>query len=166
MNIRNVEPKDAARIADIYNHYIATSMITFEVDPVSAAEIEKRIREVARTYPYLVLEDDEGEPAGFAYASKFREREAYRYTAEVTIYFDKDRTGKGLGGPLFAALLDRLGKTEITALIGAIALPNGPSVRLHEKFGFRKVAHLEKVGYKFGQWIDVGYWELLIRDTA
>jgi L-amino acid N-acyltransferase YncA len=166
MNIRNVEPKDAARIADIYNHYISTSIITFEADPVGAAEIEKRIREVSRTHPYLVLEDDGGKLIGFAYASRFREREAYRYTAEVTIYLDKDRTVKGLGGPLFAALLDRLGKTETAALIGAIALPNGPSVRLHEKFGFTKVAHLEKVGYKFGQWIDVGYWERLIRETA
>jgi L-amino acid N-acyltransferase YncA len=166
MNIRNAEPKDAAQIADIYNHYISNTIVTFELDRVSPEEIVRRVLEIKRAYPYLVLEDGTGTVAGYAYASRFREREAYRYTAEVTIYLDQNRTGGGLGGPLFAELLERLRKTEAMALIGAIALPNEPSVRLHEKFGFQKVAHLEKVGCKFGKWIDVGYWELLIRRTA
>jgi L-amino acid N-acyltransferase YncA len=166
MKIRNAEPADAGLIAGIYNHYIADTIVTFELDPAGADEMEKRIRAYARMHPFLVIEDDGGTVTGYAYASRFREREAYRHTAEVTIYLDKDRTGAGFGAPLFAELLDRLRKTDTVALIGAIALPNEPSVRLHEKFGFRKVAHLEKVGYKFGKWIDVGYWELLIRETV
>ncbi len=165
MRVRNVSPSDAARIADIYNHYISDTIVTFELDPVTPEEIGRRIREITRDYPYLAVEDDAGTVAGYAYASRFREREAYRHTAEVTIYLDRDRTGAGLGAPLFAELLDRLRKMDTVALIGAIALPNDASVRLHEKFGFRKVAHLEKVGYKLGNWIDVGYWQLLIRET-
>ncbi len=166
MKIRNPEPADAGRIAAIYNHYITDTIVTFELDPVTPEEIGRRIREITRDYPCLVVEDDAGVTAGYAYASRFREREAYRHTAEVTIYLDRNRTGAGLGSPLFSELLDRLRKTDAVALIGAIALPNEPSVRLHEKFWFRKVAHLEKVGYKFGKWIDVGYWQLLIRETA
>lgn len=166
MKIRPVEPEDAARIAEIYNHYIVDTIVTFELDPVAPEEIGRRIREITPDYPYLVVEDNTGKVDGYAYASRFREREAYRHTAEVTIYLDKDRTSAGIGSPLFAELLVRLRKTDTVALIGAIALPNEPSVRLHEKFGFRKVAHLEKVGYKFGKWIDVGYWQLLIRETA
>ncbi|MDM7926086.1 MAG: N-acetyltransferase family protein [bacterium] len=166
MKIRNVSPADAARIADIYSHYISDTIVTFEIDPVSPEEIGRRIREIMKDYPYLAAEDESGTVIGYAYASRFREREAYRHTAEVTIYLDKDRTGAGIGSPLFAELLNRLRKTDTVALIGAVALPNEPSVRLHEKFGFRKVAHLEKVGFKLGKWIDVGYWELLIRKTG
>ncbi|MBN2200480.1 N-acetyltransferase [bacterium] len=166
MTIRNVDPSDAARIAGIYNHYITGTIVTFETDPVTPEEIGRRMRAVTRDYPYLAVEDDAGMLTGYAYASRFREREAYRHTAEVTIYLDRDRTGAGFGAPLFAELLGRLRETDTVALIGAIALPNEPSVGLHEKFGFRKVAHLEKVGHKFGKWIDVGYWELLIREAA
>ncbi len=165
MTFRDAVSADAGRIADIYNHYISDTIVTFELDPVTPEEIGRRIREITKDYPYLAATDDSGTVIGYAYASRFREREAYRHTAEVTIYLDRNRTGAGLGGPLFSELLGRLRKTDTVALIGAIALPNEPSVRLHEKFDFRKVAHLEKVGFKFGEWIDVGYWELLIRET-
>lgn len=166
MTIRPVHPDDRVRIAEIYNHYIADTVVTFELDPVTPEEIGRRIREIVKDYPYLAAEDENGTVIGYAYASRFREREAYRHTAEVTIYLDKDRTGAGIGSPLFAELLERLRKTDTVALIGAIALPNEPSIRLHERFGFMKVAHLEKVGHKLGKWIDVGYWELLIRETG
>jgi L-amino acid N-acyltransferase YncA len=163
MNIRPVEPGDAPRIAEIYNPYVTDTIVTFELEPVTPEEIGRRIAAITRDYPYLVLEDGSGTVAGYAYASRFREREAYRFTAEVTIYLDRGRTGAGLGSMLFAGLLERLRGTDLRALIGAIALPNDPSARLHEKFGFRNVARLEKVGFKFDRWIDVGYWELLIR---
>jgi L-amino acid N-acyltransferase YncA len=163
MNIRPVEPGDAPRIAEIYNPYVTDTIVTFELEPVTPEEISRRIAAITAGYPYLVLEDGSGTVAGYAYASRFREREAYRFTAEVTIYLDRGRTGSGLGSILFAELLERLRGTDLRALIGAIALPNDPSARLHEKFGFRNVARLEKVGFKFDRWIDVGYWELLIR---
>jgi phosphinothricin acetyltransferase len=134
--------------------------ITFEEEAVTEQDMAQRIADVsAAGLPWLVLEVD-GKVAGYAYATKWRVRPAYRYSVESTIYLDQAFAGRGLGRLLYGALLDELRKRELHLVIGGIALPNDGSVALHEKLGFRKVAHFTEVGMKFGRWIDVGYWEL------
>jgi len=96
------------------------------------------------------------------HASKWKGRCAYRFSVEATVYLKTGKLGKGIGTKLYTALLNDLRKRNIHAVIGGIALPNKESQYLHEKFGFKKVAHFTEVGYKFNKWIDVGYWELLL----
>jgi phosphinothricin acetyltransferase len=159
-HIRSATPQDAARICAIYNHYVTTTTISFEEDAVGEQEMAQRIADVAAAgLPWLVLEVD-GVLAGYAYATKWRARPAYRTSVESTVYLDKDCAGRGLGRTLYGALLDELRKRELHLVIGGIAQPNEGSVGLHEAMGFRKVAHFSEVGKKFGRWLDVGYWEL------
>ena len=96
---------------------------------------------------------------GYAYAGRWHDRSAYRYSVETTIYLDADHLGKSIGSGLYAALLQQLKERGMHVAIGGIALPNPGSVALHEKLGFRKVAHYGEVGFKFNRWIDVGYWQ-------
>jgi phosphinothricin acetyltransferase len=157
--IRRATPADAAAIADIYNWYVANTVITFELDPVSPAEMAKRIEGVLEKHDWLVHERD-GDVLGYAYAGRFRERAAYRFITESTIYLRNGLQGQGLGAPLYRALIERILALGYTSLIGGIALPNDASVRLHESLGFDKVAHYRRVGFKFERWIDVGSWQL------
>lgn len=160
--IRAVVADDAGGIAEIYNHYIATTVITFEEEPVSAPEMARRIGDVASaSLPWLVAERD-GKVAGYAYASQWKARSAYRFSVEVTVYVHPGSPRLGIGRRLYEELLRRLKARGIHAAFGVIALPNQASVTLHERFGFAKVAHLSEVGFKFGRWIDVGYWQLML----
>ena len=159
-HLRPASAADAAPICAIYNAYVTTTAITFEEEAVAEQDMAQRIADVGTAgLPWLVLEVD-GKVVGYAYATKWRVRPAYRYSVESTIYLDQAFTGRGLGRLLYGALLDDLRKRELRLVIGGIALPNEGSVGLHEKMGFRKVAHFSEVGMKFGRWIDVGYWEL------
>ncbi|WP_438498784.1 GNAT family N-acetyltransferase [Alteromonas australica] len=97
---------------------------------------------------------------GYAYATKWKERSAYRFSVESTIYLSNEFQGKGLGTVLYASLLNKLKILGINSVIGGVTLPNPASVGLHEKLGMEKVAHFSKVGFKFNQWLDVGYWQL------
>ena len=158
--IRPASPADAERICAIYNHYIATTTISFEEEPVPAADMSQRIADVAAArLPWLVM-FEENKLIGYAYATKWRVRAAYRFAVESSVYFDPDYTGKGAGTTLYEALLDELRQRELHLAIGGIAQPNEASVRLHERLGFIKVAHFSEVGLKFGRWVDVGYWQL------
>ncbi|MDB5746831.1 MAG: phosphinothricin acetyltransferase [Massilia sp.] len=158
--IRPVCPADANRICTIYNHYVATTTISFEEELVSAADMQQRVADVASAnLPWLVM--CEGDTLiGYAYATKWRARAAYRYSVESSIYLDPDYAGQGAGRALYEALLAKLSACGLHLVIGGIAQPNEASVRLHERLGFRKVAHFSEVGLKFGRWIDVGYWQL------
>ena len=159
-HLRPASAADAASICAIYNPYVVTTAITFEEETVTLQDMAQRIADVgAANLPWLVLEVD-GKVAGYAYATKWRARSAYRYSVESTVYLDRAFAGQGLGRFLYGALLDELRKRELHVVIGGIALPNERSVGLHEKLGFLKVAHFTEVGMKFGRWIDVGYWEL------
>ena len=153
---------DAEAIARIYQHYISKTYITFEEEPVSAEDMRVRMAEVfAGGYPWLVCEESVG-LVGYAYGGKWKDRAAYRFCAESTVYLTPEQIGRGFGGALYRSLLEQLRALGLHAAIGCIALPNEPSVALHEKVGFRKVAHFIEAGFKFGQWIDVGYWQLLL----
>ena len=154
--IRPAAASDGDAIARIYNHYVLNTAITFEEEAVSAQEIVARINEAhAASLPWLVAEDA-GQVAGYAYASKWKGRCAYRYSVEITVYVDPAATGRGMGKKLYDALFAELRAKGLHAVIGGIALPNPVSVALHEKFGLRKVAHFNEVGFKFNRWIDVG----------
>jgi phosphinothricin acetyltransferase len=161
--IRAATPADAAAIVAIYNYYIAETVVTFEEVPLSTAEMTQRIDDVTRHagYPWLVHESN-GSVDGYAYAASWKSRAAYRYSVESTIYLRRDAAGRGTGVRLYGALIDELRRLEVHNVIGGIALPNAASVALHEKLGFVKIGDFHEVGWKLGQWIDVGYWELIL----
>lgn len=163
MLIRPATQADAQAIADIYNPYIRDTTITFEYDPVSAEDIAARIAKIQKTFDWLVLEDDAGKLLGYAYYGKFRERKAYDGTVETSIYFDADATGKGYGRVLYTALIEAIRARGFREVIGCLALPNDASVVLHEKMGFAKVGHFPGTGYKFGRYVDVGFWQLSLQ---
>jgi L-amino acid N-acyltransferase YncA len=144
--IRPATPSDAAAICEIYNPYVLGTAITFEEQPVSTAGMADRITTVTKTLPWLVLEED-NRIIGYAYATPWRVRSAYRFSVESTIYLGAKSTAKGNG-------------TRLYCLVGGIALPNPASVALHEKLGFTKVAQFSEIGRKFDRWIDVGFWDL------
>lgn len=160
--IRPATENDAASIARIYNHYILNTIVTFEEWAVSPEEIASRIRNVlTASLPYFVAVQD-GRVIGYTYAAKWHDRIGYRFSVETTVYLDPSCAGKGYGSPLLAMLLDELKRRSMHLAVGCIALPNESSVALHEKFGFVKAAHFNEAGTKFGQWIDVGYWQRLL----
>lgn len=162
MNIRKANLEDAAEVADVYNYYIQNTHHTFETEPLGADEMRKRIGEVTGDYPFLVAEED-GRVLGYAYATQFKLRQAYEYASEVSIYVRNAAKQKGIGSQLYVQLFEELGETDIHAVVAGISLPNDASVSFHERLGFEKVAHFKEVGYKLGRWIDVGYWEKLLR---
>lgn len=157
--IRAATGDDAGAVAAIYNHYIATTTISFEEHPVAAAEMAGRIASVGATLPWLVFEQD-GVVVGYAYATPWRARSAYRFSVESSVYVSPEHPRRGIGSRLYRALLDELRPRGLHMVIGGIAQPNEASVALHEAMGFEKVAHFKEVGMKFGRWIDVAYWEL------
>jgi L-amino acid N-acyltransferase YncA len=157
--IRTATAEDAAALAQIYNHYVEHTVVTFEEQPVAVAEMAGRLVETAAAgLPWLVVAQAEG-ARGYAHASKWKGRCAYRYSVEVTVYLAPGATGRGLGRALYEALFRQLRAQGYHCAMGGIALPNAASVALHERMGMAKVAHFREVGYKFGRWIDVGYWQ-------
>lgn len=157
--IRNAVAGDAESIARIYNHYILNTIITFEEEAVTAEEMAVRISEIrSARLPWLVADHD-GQVVAYAYASKWKGRCAYRYSVETTVYVDPGFVRKGFGSKLYEHLFARLRDCGMHLAIGGIALPNDASVALHERFGMLRVARFEEVGFKFGKWIDVGYWQ-------
>jgi phosphinothricin acetyltransferase len=159
--IRAVTEADSSAICEIYNHYIEHSIITFEETPVAVEEMAVRIGEITAALPWYVF-DRAGEVLGYAYASAWKSRCAYRYSAETTVYLAERATGQRIGTRLYERLISELRSKSFHNAIGGIALPNEASVALHESLGFEKVAHFKQVGWKFDRWIDVGYWELLL----
>jgi phosphinothricin acetyltransferase len=158
--IRELEEKDCAGIAEIYNHYIRNSLISFETHEIDSDEILARVKKSRALGLYWLVYEDNDQIIGYTYASQWNARGAYKNTVEVSIYLSPDAVGNGRGSMLYSELFKRLHNESLHTAIGCIALPNPESVGLHEKFGMKKVAHFSEVGYKFGQWIDVGYWQV------
>jgi phosphinothricin acetyltransferase len=159
--IRPALPADAPRIGQIYNHHVRETIVTFEELPVADEEMARRIADTTAEFPWLVLEID-GSVAGYAYASTWKRRSAYRFTVESTIYLAQEYLGRGLGAGLYGALIGELRSRGLHSAIGGISLPNPASIALHERLGFRHIGQLREVGWKFGKWVDVGYWQLLL----
>lgn len=159
--IREVRPDDAAQIAGIYNRYILETTISFETQPLSAEDMRKRIEEISSYFPYLVAENN-GKLIGYCYAHPWKERAAYCKTLETTIYLASEAKGKGLGARLMTQLIKECRNRGYHVLIACITAENEESCRFHERLGFKKVSHFEQVGQKFGRWLDVADYELIL----
>lgn len=159
MRVRPIELHDAQRVCDIYNQYVRESIATFEETEVEVAEMRRRIAKVTTQHPWLVSEHD-GHLSGYAYASHWRGRSAFRHTVEVSVYVDHTTTRRGIGYSLYDTLLPMLKDAKIHVAIAAIALPNESSLALHRRFGFKPVGIMTEVGFKLGRWVDVAYWQL------
>ena len=159
--IRDALPSDAEAICAIYNPHIRETIVTFEEVALTAEEMRARIANISAILPWLVAERD-GDILGYAYAARFFDRSGYRFCAMSTIYMHDKAQRSGIGFSLYANLLERLRTKSIHSAVGIIALPNPGSIALHEKCGFKKVGHLTEAGFKFGRWIDVGYWQCLL----
>ena len=154
-DIRDATAADMPAIAGIYRHYVQNSITTFEEDPPDAAELERRLNGVTgKGLPWLVIEDGE-RVRGYAYAAPYRDRSAYRFLVEDSIYVDPAATGQGYGTALLAALIDRcerLGKRQMIAVIGGST--TAPSIGLHSRLGFRVAGVVPSAGFKLGKWAD------------
>jgi L-amino acid N-acyltransferase YncA len=157
--IRTAVERDAPEVAAIYAPVVRGSATTFEYEPPSAAEVAARIRTLSAQWPWLVLERDAA-VAGYAYASAWRARAAYQWVVETTVYVRPDVHRQGVGRALYRSLLACLRLLGHRLAIGAITLPNAPSVALHESLGFRLAVVHRACGHKLGAWHDVGVWEL------
>ena len=158
--IRLAAGADAAAIAAIYRPYVETSRISFEEVPPDAAEFERRMANAM--YPWLVVEDDD-RVVGYASTSPLRGRSAYRFSVETGLYLEPGARGRGLGRALLGAHLELLEKQGFVTAVAGISLPNAASVALHEKLGFVLGGIERGVGFKLGEWVDVGRWQ---RDLA
>ena len=161
--VRPVRLADAAAVARIYNEYVVNTTISFEICPVSVEEMECRIHDISSVFPFFVYETENGCVIGYCYAHKWKERAAYNETVETTIYCSSTYQSKGIGSALMQELVSECKRMGYYALIACITGDNHNSIRFHQKFGFKKVSHFEKVGTKFGQKLDVCDFELLLK---
>ncbi len=153
---------DAAACAAIYAPYVTDTVISLEEAAPSETEMAARI---ARHHAWLIAELD-GEPVGFAYGSQHRERAAYRWAADVSVYIDPHAHRRGIGRQLYSELLQTLTGLGYYVACAGITLPNEGSVALHESFGFEQVGVYRNIGFKFGAWHDVGWWQTQLRPAT
>jgi len=159
--IRACRLSDASQISGIYNHHVRETVVTFEETPVAIDEMARRIGTVTEKWPWFVWEE-QGTIAGYAYAGPWKERSAYRFSVESTVYVAQSQIRRGIGAALYRALIPELKVRGAHCVVGGIALPNDASVALHEKLGFVKIGHFTEIGFKLGRWVDVGYWALIL----
>lgn len=159
MRVRDAAEEDAAAIAEIYRPYVEESASSFEEVAPDSQQITARMLG-ARRLPWLVAEDSTCRVVGYAYATTHRERAAYRWAVDCSVYLRAEASGRGIGRLLYSTLLPTLRELGYWRAYAGIALPNPASVGLHEAMGFFPVGVYEKVGYKHGRWHDVGWWQL------
>jgi L-amino acid N-acyltransferase YncA len=152
---------DAPGILEIYAPIVRDTAISFELEVPNELEMRARIQKTLAWAPWLVCEQD-GRIAGYAYATRFRERAAYQWTVEVTVYVHALHRRRGVARSLYTRLFDELRAQGFVTAIAGIALPNAESVALHESCGFRPIGVFHCVGYKLGRWHDTGWWELAL----
>ena len=163
LSIRSATPGDAPFIQAIYAPIVEKTVISFEVVPPTVSDMAKRIETTLRSYPFLAAERA-GEVIGYAYAGEHRTRAAYRWSVDVSAYVAEPARRSGVGQALYRTLLPILAEAGHHAAFAGITLPNAPSVGLHEAMGFRPVGVYREVGFKFGQWLDVGWWQKMLGD--
>ena len=166
--IRAVTVDDAAAIQAIYAPYVANTIISFEAAPPSVEEMAGRIKKTTAKYPWLVYEPEtvggQRTIAGYAYASSHRERAAYQWSVDVSVYVDPAYQRRSIGRGLYTALFDLLSAQGFVNAYAGIALPNAGSVGIHEAMGFEPVGIYRQVGFKLDGWHDVGWWGLCLAE--
>lgn len=161
--VRSATLADASRIAAIYAPIVRDTAISFEEEPPPVEEMGRRIEAILPTHPYLVAERA-GRVVGYAYGSQHRARAAYRWSAEVTVYVDADERKSGVGRVLYEHLLPALSARGFHAAFAGTALPNDASIALHCSMGFEPIGIFREVGFKFGTWCDVAWWQRLLSE--
>ena len=161
MIIRLANEDDAVAISRIYEYYVLNTAITFETVPPSAEDFRKKIK--TSPYPWIVAVEND-EVIGYAYASRHREREAYRWSVDFTIYIDGNFHQKGIGKNLYQKLKQISAELGYFNAYAGIALPNEKSIGLHESIGFKKIGIYENVGFKLGKWRSVSWWHLQLNE--
>lgn len=160
--IRPVHISDSEALQDIYNYYVLNTVVTFDIEPLTLLMFQEKLTKIDAEYPFIVYEEN-NEILGYAYGSKWRPKPAYEHTVESTVYVKHNVLGKQIGTKLYTELLLLLKQQDYHVVLGGLTLPNAASVKLHEKFGFKQVAHFKEVGLKFEKWIDVGFWQLKLK---
>ena len=161
--IRVATENDAKNILGIYSPYIANTSFTFETEVLSVDAFKERINTYLVNWPWLVCEMD-GTLAGYAYGTKYRERTAYQWCVEVSVYIHDDHQRSGIARALYMALIEILKRQGFRNVYAVINLPNEKSVAFHESCGFVYFATYMNVGYKLGKWKNVGWWQLLLNE--
>ena len=163
--MRIAKSDDAEGILGIYAPIVRETTISFELEPPTLEEMRRRIETTLARLPWLVCEA-EGQVLGYAYASKHRERAAYQWSVDVSVYVAEEARGRGLGRKLYTPLLAMLTDLGYYTALAGIALPNPASVGLHETMGFTPIGVYRNIGYKMGAWRDVGWWQKQLREYA
>jgi phosphinothricin acetyltransferase len=166
ITIRDVNQSDAAPIAAIYGHHVLNGTASYELEAPSVPETLARINRIkSESWPFLVAEA-EGQICGYAYVTQFRDRAAYRFTAEDSIYIDARRTGAGIGRKLLETLIERSSAQGFRTMVAVIGGAEPASIALHEALGFAEVGRLRRVGFKFGRWLDSVYMQRDLKDMS
>jgi L-amino acid N-acyltransferase YncA len=167
MRIRIADPGgDSLRVAQIYAPAVVGSTASFEEVAPDATEMERRMRAVLAWTPWLVAEDGKGAVVGYAYASRHRERAAYRWSVDISVYVDPSSQGRGVGRLLYGELLSILRRQRFVNVYAGIGLPNAASVALHESIGMTLIGVYERVGFKAGRWVDVAWYGMRLPDSS
>lgn len=168
ITIRDAVTGDTERLLEIYDHYVKNTAITFDYDTPSEAEFSLHMEEIKKKYPFIVITDDD-RILGYAYAGPFKDREAYKYSVELSVYLDHSVTHRGLGRMLYEEMEKRLADQSITNLYACIGYPETEdeyltknSAQFHEAMGFTLAGKFRKCGYKFGRWYDMIWMEKMI----
>lgn len=163
ITLRQARPEDAEAVLEIYAPYIKNTNITFEYEVPSLPAFRERMEGIVEGYPYLVCEID-GVMAGYAYAHRYKERAAYQWDAELSVYLREEYARRGIGRAFYTALMEILKEQNVRNVYGIVTSPNPPSEALHTAMGFRLFGVSRKTGYKMGKWIDVSGFERPIGD--
>ena len=163
VQLRTATPSDAKEILGIYSSYIENTSFTFETETPTTEQFAERIETYLRTWPWLVCDVD-GKIAGYTYGTRYRERVAYQWCTESSIYIHDDYQKMGIGHALYKSLFEILKRQGFRNIYAVINLPNEKSVAFHEKLGFLHFATYEQVGYKLGKWKNVGWWRKIVNE--
>ena len=160
MVARSGREDDLERINEIYNHYVLTSPVTFDLDAITMEQRRSWLAQFSTAGPYRLFVAEQGAAVlGYASASQFRTKKAYDTTVETTVYCAPEATGRSIGRLLYSTLFDALRDEDLHLAVAAITLPNAASVALHERFGFTLTGVLHDVGRKFDRYWDVAWYE-------
>lgn len=153
--LRDARESDVPHMLEIYNHYVANTIVTFDEDPLTLVEMRQKLATVRKLgFPWIVAESPSGQVLGYAYVYPWKAKAAYRFTVENSIYLGPASTGRGLGKVLMEELLAQSKAAGIKEVVAVIADKGAEgSIALHEKFGFREIGHMGRVGFKFGRWL-------------